>query len=781
MTILGGPSRILAVLLTFAIVGGSLLVVSPDAAAPFRGLDVTWGQYARPGLTRYPYVYVPGETIRFTIFATAGETYDAVVVVRNPGFPRPWQVLQNYDNVMIPAGDSVTLEYAVPGNLADGDLYEIDVGDVGYIESNQLGVWLDLQRFAVQEYLLQIEVDRPAYIGGDEVIMTWTANKLQDGSLAPAGFGQIWAYNQNGDDLRTNPFTFTAASGSTSFNLPDLADPNFEGIVEGWFNSSPVAPVYRFQWTCVGLAVSYAVRNLGACPISFFIDNLGVIVNVGSFQYPPGGIVTVDVSTVVTNNQASPSPFDPPEPYIFVSISVWDITGTPVNKTLYAAAGMRTDAHGDLTYLFQLEATIADGSTFEVRANASHPNQIWRWGATDTFMVRQAAALTLELQFDRNEYQAGDTVRVTAIPSGQGAATLTYIFQVRDTTNGFCSIFTPNGNLLATSSQASPSFTYTINNNFDGTICFRVTADDGQGNQVTSARAFNVVFGWLLVNADRLEYSAGNRITITWELVSNRISPALAIYYHEVRDANGNLVTSGRAVSSFQFDVPAAPSSSYDFVVTATEAGRAVQGTVRLTELTGFFLTVTFDRSSYAPGDTITMQYSISGRSASSILPNTFVLAYGLLNGPTRMTATASARGQLIYVVPQGIDEGDELFQVQELNTGANVFEVISIRGLTVWFATLGDVPVIVILMLVWLLLMTLLMWRQGVFAGLMKPRAPPQTAPTAPSPSEPVHAPASSPMTVTCRSCGGPIEITTSKRPIEVMCPRCGNTEMVA
>jgi len=780
MTILGGPSRILAVLLTLAIAGGSLFVVSPDAAAPFRGLDVTWGQYARPGLTRYPYVYVPGETIRFTIFALAGEIYDAVVVVRNPGFPRPWQVLQNEDNVMIPAGDQVTLEYTVLGNLPDGDLYEIDVGDSNYIESNQLGLVLGSQRFAIQEYMLQIEVDRPAYIGGDEVILTWTANNLQDGSLAPVGVGQIWVYNENGDDLRTNPFSFTAPSGSTSFNLPDLADPNFEGIVEGWFNNSAVTPV-RFQWTCVGLAVSYAVRNLGFCPISFFIDNLGVIVNVGSFQYPPEGIVTVFVSTVVTNNQASPSPFDPPEPYIFVAISVWDITGTPVNTT-YGAAGMRTDAHGDLTFLFQLASNIADGSTFEVRANASHPNQIWRWGATDTFMVRQAAALTLELQFDRNEYQAGDTVRVDAIPSGQGTATLTYIFQVRDTTSGTCTIAFPDGTPLATSSQALARFTYTINNNFDGVICFRVTVDDGQGNQVTSARAFTVVFGWLLVNADRVEYSAGNRITITWELVSNRISPALATYFYEVRDANGNLVTSGTATASFQFDVPTAPSSFYDFIVTAMEAGRAVQGSVRLTELTGFFLFVTFDRLSYAPGDTMTIQYAITGRSASSILPNTFVLAYGLLNGPIRMTSTSSERGQLTYVVPQGIDEGNELFQVQEWNTGAGVFEVVSIRGLTAWYATLGDVPWVVILLIVWLVIMTLLLWRQGTFAGLLKPRGPPKTVPAAPpSPSEPVHAPASSPMTVACRSCGGPIEITTSKRPIEVMCPRCGNTEMVA
>jgi len=34
--------------------------------------------------------------------------------------------------------------------------------------------------------------------------------------------------------------------------------------------------------------------------------------------------------------------------------------------------------------------------------------------------------------------------------------------------------------------------------------------------------------------------------------------------------------------------------------------------------------------------------------------------------------------------------------------------------------------------------------------------------------------------MTVTCKACGAPIEITTSKRPIEVMCPSCGETQMV-
>lgn len=759
-------------------------MVSRDARAPFRGLDVTWGQYATPGLARYPYVYVPSETISFTVLANAGEVYDAVVVVR--GGARPWQVLGSaYNSFTIPLGDQITLTFEVPANLADGDSYQIEVGDPMYFDNSQAGILWATRRFAVQEYVLQIEVDRPAYIGGDDVIMTWSANKLRDGSLAASGDGQIWVYNTNvpPDNLRPNPFRFGASSGSTTFTLPDLADPNFDGIVEGWFNSTPIPPstaVYRFQWTCVGLAVSYAVRNLGVCPLSFTIDNLGVIVNLGAGQYPPGGIVTVNVLTVVTNNQPNPSPFDPAEPYILVSISVWDVTGTATNETQYAAAGMQTDAHGDLTYLFQLDQGIPDASMFEVRVNASHRNTLWRWGEIATFSVRVAAALTLELQFNQDEYQAGDTVTVVAIATGQGTATLTYIFEVRDmTASGACGGF--GGTFLASSTQTTTSYSYTIDNNFAGRICFTVTADDGQGNQVQQSRQFTVVFGWLLVNADRLEYSAGDRITVSWELVSNRIDRNAAIYFYEVEDSGGNFVTSGSAPSSFQFNVPStAPSASYRFMVTANEGGRAVSGSITLSELSGFFLTASFDRSSYAPGDTVRIRYTISARSSSSVLPNTFVLSYGLLNGPVRRTATSSPTGELQYVVPRGIDEGDELFLVQEQNTGATVYEVLSIRGLTVWFATLGGVPVIVILLLLWLLVMTLLLWRKGVLLGPMGPK-PPAPVETPPSPSEPVYAPASSPMTVTCRSCGSPIEITTSKRPIEVMCPKCGNTEMVA
>ena len=70
--------------------------------------------------------------------------------------------------------------------------------------------------------------------------------------------------------------------------------------------------------------------------------------------------------------------------------------------------------------------------------------------------------------------------------------------------------------------------------------------------------------------------------------------------------------------------------------------------------------------------------------------------------------------------------------------------------------------------------------WRRtGMGPG---PRAPVAGRPTPPPPppSGPTQPSAVGPMNVSCKHCGASIEITTSKRPIEVMCPSCGETQVV-
>jgi len=68
------------------------------------------------------------------------------------------------------------------------------------------------------------------------------------------------------------------------------------------------------------------------------------------------------------------------------------------------------------------------------------------------------------------------------------------------------------------------------------------------------------------------------------------------------------------------------------------------------------------------------------------------------------------------------------------------------------------------------------LMWYR-LKPGMAGPKAP-MEKPAPPPPS--TAGPGPAPMTVSCKACSAPIEITTSKRPIEVMCPSCGETQMV-
>lgn len=765
----------LAVLLVAAMVGGSLLFAMPQARAPLllgaAGFSATPGLYSHPGLPRHPYLYVPGEVLTFQLTSdTPGEIYDAPIIVQSTGV-----ILRANNNVTIPPGLTLTLTYTIPANLTDGPDYAIEIGPQDYIENGRpFFLRFRLRTFAVQAYELRLEVDRAAYLGGDDVIVTWSAKNLKDGAFAPDGFGQLWVYDASGTSLITpGVHTYAAASGSFGFTVPDLADPALNAVVQSWFNDTTSNPI-RFQqafWF-------------------FAIDSLGVITDVSPNQYPPGGIVTVDVTTLVSFDQTNPSPFDPPEPDINVDITVWEIpaAGAPIEHPLYAETGLVTDTHGRLTYVFKLDDNVlgtATSKNFEANASASHRNGIWQWEDRDSFTVNKAAGMSMVLEFNQDEYQADDTATVTAIvmPPTPG---LTYAFEVRDTTSTFCTSAFPTGALLATDTRSTNSYSYQIPRNFEGNVCFRVTADDGAGNQVVSAREFPVVFGWLLVNSNVREYNPGQTVTISWELASNRITTPT--YFYEVTDADGNLVDSGTTGSarSFNFAVPDPASRFYDFTVTATQEGRTIAGAITLTEISGFFITITFDRSSYAPGDTMDIYYRITAR-GDAALPSTFTLTYGLTNGPAfggsfRVVSTASDRGSLAYTVPAGIDEGLQPFQVFESNTFTQATEIVTIRGTNpAWFATLGDVPVLVVIMLLWLILMTLMLWRKGVLFGTRAPRAPKPEAPKGPSPSEPVYAPATSPMTVTCRSCGSPIEITTSKRPIEVMCPKCGNTEMVS
>jgi hypothetical protein len=290
-----------------------------------------------------------------------------------------------------------------------------------------------------------------------------------------------------------------------------------------------------------------------------------------------------------------------------------------------------------------------------------------------------------------------------------------------------------------------------------------------------------VVFGVMLVNADRDRHNPGDFITVDYELVSS-LMDAPSIFY-QVVDSGGSIVLEGSQqgtsqTGSFSYEVPDPASNWYTFTVFATQDGREVQGTDTSWLIQNFVLHIAFDKTVYSPGDTMVVTYSVKARGDSD-LPNSFSLSYGLTGDPTDTTRTTRASGTVSYEIPGDTNEGSVWFSMNEGNTGAFAGEMVVIKTAPnpLWWAQLADIPLFDIILLILIVILFILLFRRGGAPASAPGEAPMGPEAAAPPPDEPVSG---ATMSVSCKSCGAPIDITTSKRPIEVMCPSCGETEMV-
>ena len=741
-------TKLVVALLALGMLTGVLL-----AAPPVRGI----AQIALDPPKFNFFYYVPGEQMQFTVSIAGGDPRDYdIVVMWDDGVTRTNYSGNLFNNVNIPAPQSsITLNFNIPDvgastPMKDGDFYAIEVHPVNWIETG-MGGTIARTPFAIRTWSLTLATDRSRYLPGDTLKVIWSVNLIKDGSLAPVGDGQLWVNTwPNGAIWSAGVFAFTGSTGEKDFTLLATIPTTQQIHAQAWFNDTRPATRFAFSET-------YAP-----------VDGLRMLVNVLAVSYEPGGIVTVDVSAKVTD--FAPNPGNPGAANVEVDISVTDqSTGQVVPN--YGAQNLLTDSHGNLRHVFQLNLSIPDGTSFLVTAAGVANNAVTN-SASDTFVVNSRAGMSIVLTFDKSQYLSGDTVRMTVDVSGSSGP-FTFIYEARDAS--------PGGGLLNRLTSSSNVYTYTIPTTFDGAISFWATADDGQGNRRTDVRVFTVLLGILVVNLDRSEYNGGDTVTASYSLTRNPNVLTNPIYYYEIFDTSGTLVKSGVAAgTSVAYQVPAVPSSLYTFRITATEAGRALSGGATAYIVAGVLLSISFDRASYNAGDTMRITYTLTPRGRTA-LPSSFLFQVGMPGAPTKTLQTTRSSGELSYTVPVGMNAGSQFVTVLEGNTGAYAVESVTIGGVNPLWADVGGIPAIVVVMglfIALLFILMMLMWRRTM--GGLAPRTPGERLPRE-KPAPPSSAgPGPAPMTVTCKACGAPIEITTSKRPIEVMCPSCGETQMV-
>jgi len=305
--------------------------------------------------------------------------------------------------------------------------------------------------------------------------------------------------------------------------------------------------------------------------------------------------------------------------------------------------------------------------------------------------------------------------------------------------------------------------------------------NDGNGTTAAAQATARVAFGYLALTLDKSQFNPGETLTASFSLQSNVI--ANPTYYWEVTDNGGATAAAGSTTSgSASFQTPSPASSRYTFTVTASQNGRTVSAAQSATQIGGYFLSVTLDRSSYNGGDTMTITYTVTPR-GTAVLPAAYHFYISLLGVAYKYVDTTSPTGTLQMIVPGGTPTGDLLLYVSESNTGASIYNTVHIGPVNPLVADVAGVPlfdILIFLLFLVLLLAVILLWRRtgmGKAPPTMetgKPSTPPPPPPGGPSQQ------AAGPMTVACKHCGASIEITTSKRPIEVMCPSCGETQVV-
>ena len=723
---------ILALIISLAIIMTAIAVPAPVKGG-FTELELVSGKYTGTN------IYVPGEVMDIVIHGdTIDEEFEIYSVIG--------EEQRIGGSIFIQESLTAKISYTVP-DAPDGD-YLIRVKQPNNSTEEEV-------IFTIQGYSFDIETDRDAYLSGDEMKVFWTANNLKDQTLPASGVGNIVIYNQTttgGMKRFLGPHQFDTSAGSVSFTLPDIVNYTHDYVVIAWFNDTATPP-----------------KRSQASVAHFEIKRLGVLIELDRNQYTAGSLLRMNVITVAAENQANPSiTTDTEEPGCAVSIT---IKKEGLVSSTFPPVILITDSHGLVEYVVALNhPDFVDGAIFNIEVTASKGvNSVF---ASDNFEISSSSSISVVLDFNRAQYASGENLFVNATSFSIGAITnpsYTYIIEIRDNVG--------NGTLFSRDTQSTGNFSLEIPDNFEGWLWVQVTVDDGAGNSASVIQQVSVSYAIVLVNVNKENYNAEDELSISYEVIGTLLGDPDTFYV--IYDKEGSVVEEGTATNgSFTFTVPNAPSDSYEFAVFASGGGRVVHGSDSAGLFSGYVLILDFNKAFYEPGETMAINYRIIVM-GNADMPSTFTITYGLINGPEASLQTAEQNGRLMYIIPDNIDQGDQIFMAScDFGATSNEVVVVEENASLLKYLEISGIPLFGVFILGLLLFTMYVTFRTRSRVKSIKKDG--LIAPVSKESSLVPKRTDSSASKFQCVECGDPIEITTSRRPIEVMCPHCGEIQHI-
>jgi hypothetical protein len=739
----------------------------------------------RPG----PDYYIPGDPVEIRIWCWdntppldgLNDVFDILIFDANDPFPLVFDDrVGHFNDVSLDANGEAFVSYELTKSLADGT-YDVYVGPEDWYE-NGAAPWGNpvSTSFHIQLYTIQATTDRTGYVPGDMVTVFYSVVSIKDGSLITeeaydgSSFDGQWHVESGDGDTSEGPTSYSDSSGNFDFQI----------FPQGSVGSSYFIYIY-FNGT-YGSTREQATRLDGNAGFwHFVVGGLGLTVGLDRPDYQIGSVVKATIRATVSGSG---------EPDAEVKIEVLEGTGVSASKISGLGGTFQSDATGYVVYAFTVDsADFDEDETYTVRVNVS--KHLKAAEVDRVFdVVAGGRTISVNMVFDEEVYASGDTISVdvqTALPAGASAVS-SYSYTVKVVVAG------PDPTVWQEASDSN-FFSYDVPDNFEGTLRFEVRVYNPDGDSGQDMETRNVHHAILLINAEPERYEAGDTIEANFELITNReMGIDETNFYFVVTDNAGDIVLEGEtseAAGSFEYTVPNVASSRYTFniyanlllIVGENEYKVWVESSDTCTLKSGYDVEIWMDNPTYSPGDRVGIHYKITPISDEG-LPDKFVFFFVMSNGQTYTWQSESEEGTIYYKLPGGVNEGDIWVSASVSDGDGNFIggagEIMNIQdgaSALEWTRAL-DVPLFSwILLLLIILLIIFMLFRRPAAAAPEK--APAEAAPE-PAPVEeemvPVAPEEESPLSINCKSCGAEIEITTSKRPIEVMCPSCGETEMV-
>jgi len=512
--------------------------------------------------------------------------------------------------------------------------------------------------FQIHESRIQASTDRGGYVPGNMVGIFYTISDVKFGSpMTMTGYQADWLV-QSSDHLTYALGNLVSSAGQFNFTISNTGGVNpivmYPAAI--WFNSTGGGATRRAAW-------SQSVR-VGTLTCNILSPTSGA-------TYMPGAVMEVDVVV----DASTPTNYDYPGAVVLIKILDGGTLASP--EILAYTRTFVSDGAGYVSYAFVLDpAVFLDGKLYTVSAQATSVLML----ASDwtLFNVRtRLDTMSVRLTLDKTSYYSDESAIMTVLaqpPQGHSPPS-TYLYSV--TTSG--------GGQFARVLSGNPTLTFHIPSDYQGALTFRADVNNVEGDYGWDVEQRAVDFGFLIVNVNPGQYHANDQLTVSFELESLVMTGPTTSFYYTAWDDASRIVkeeyvdTGSTLQGSFLFVVPNAPSTRYVFEVLASGNGHVLSSSVEAILIRDVILSISLDKASYLPGENMAVAYSIVPMDPATPLPRVYQFGYEVIGLPFIYWQTLEATGLFHYPIPQDADEGNAIFEVQEISTGAIALKIFLI------------------------------------------------------------------------------------------------------